>query len=174
MYKKITSKFLITSLVLLSSTLILSSCGAKKPVVTAAPTPVPRELTITDDQKPTIALTPREDGHELTLNISKINSIFTKIEYELIYTAQDSGLSIEKGVSGNVEPKDLTNGQVERKILLGTESCTNGCKYKYDAGVNGGSLNLTLITKDNQVASLEMPFTLTSTKGKNFTVTFTK
>jgi len=168
------SKILVTSFLLLVTSFFLSSCGTKKTVITATPTPVPRELVITDSQKPTITLTPREDGHELTLNISKIDPIFTKIEYELIYTATDSGLDIEKGVSGNFEAKDLVNGMGERKILLGTESCTNGCKYKYDAGVNGGSLNLTLMTKDNQVASLEMPFTLTSTKGKNFKITFTK
>lgn len=159
---------------LLVTSFVLSSCGTKKTVITATPTPVPRELVITDSQKPTVTLTPREDGHELTLKISKINPIFTKIEYELIYTAQDSGLEIEKGVSGNFETKDLTNGVGERKILLGTESCTNGCKYKYDSGINGGSLNLILMTKDNQVASLEMPFTLTSTKGKKFVITFTK
>ncbi|OIP87381.1 hypothetical protein CO009_02530 [Candidatus Shapirobacteria bacterium CG_4_8_14_3_um_filter_35_11] len=157
---------------LLSSVFVLSSCGAKKTISTATPTPIPRELVITDDQKPTIKLTPRQDGHELTLTISQINSLFIKIEYELIYTAVDGGLEIEKGVSGNIESKDILNGTAERKILLGTESCTNGCKYKYDSGINGGSLNLTLITEDNQVASLEMPFTLTSSKGKNFTITF--
>ena len=153
-------------------TLILSSCGTKKTATPATPTPIPRELSITEDQKPIVKLTPREDGKELTLNISKINPIFVKIEYELIYTASDAGLDIEKGVSGNIETKDLVNGASERKILLGTESCTNGCKYKYDSGVNGGTLNMTLITKDNQVASIEIPFTLTSIKGKNFTVTF--
>lgn len=157
---------------LLVTSFTLSACGTKKTISTVSPTPVPRELTITEDQKPVATLIPRGDGHELTLKISKINSIFSKIEYELIYTAQDSGLDIEKGVSGNIETKDMVNGSSERKILLGTESCTNGCKYKYDSGVNGGTLNLTLITKNNQVASLEMPFTLTSTKGKNFTVTF--
>lgn len=159
---------------LLFSVFVLSACGPKKTIIPLTPTPIPRELVITEDQKPIVNLTPRPDGHELTLNISKIDPIFTKIEYELIYTAVDSGLEIEKGVSGNFETKDITNGSSERKILLGTESCTNGCKYKYDSGVNGGSLNLTLITKDNQVASLEMPFTLTSTKGKNFVITFTK
>ncbi|MFA7301055.1 MAG: hypothetical protein WC069_02010 [Candidatus Shapirobacteria bacterium] len=160
-------------LILLITSFVLSSCGAKKTVSSATPTPVPRELVITDNQKPSVSLTPREDGHELTLKISKIDPIFTKIEYELIYSAQDSGLEIEKGVSGNIESSDIVNGSSsERKILLGTESCTNGCKYKYDAGVNGGSINLTMITKDNQVASMELPFTLTSTKGKKFTVTF--
>lgn len=163
--KKILFLLLITSFT-------LSACGTKKSVTPATPTPVPRELSITEDQKPTVALTSREDGHELTLSISKINPIFSKIEYELIYTASDAGLEIEKGVSGNIEAKDITNSSASRKILLGTESCTNGCKYKYDSGVNGGTLIMTLITQDNQVASLEMPFTLTSTKGKNFTVTF--
>ena len=165
--KKILFLFLITSLT-------LSACGTKKTVTQATPTPVPRELTITDNQKPTINLTSREDGHELTLIISKVDPIFTKIEYELIYTASDAGIEIEKGVSGNVESKDYVNGVAQRKILLGTESCTSGCKYKYDAGVNGGNLNLTMITKDNQVASLEIPFTLAQVKGKGFTVTFTK
>ena len=159
-------------LILLISSFTLSACGSKKTITPATPTPIPRELVITDDQKPTIKLTPRQDGHELTLTISQINPLFIKIEYELIYTAIDSGLEIEKGVSGNIESKDILNGTAERKILLGTESCTNGCKYKYDSGITGGSLNLTLITKDNQVASLEMPFTLTSAKGKNFTITF--
>ena len=159
---------------LLVSSFFLSSCGTKKTIISPTPTPIPRELIITDDQKPVVSLTPREDGHELTLIVSKINPLFIKIEYELIYTATDSGLEIEKGVSGNFETKDITNGSSERKILLGTESCTNGCKYKYDSGINGGSLSLTLMTKDNQVASLEMPFTLTSTKGKNFVITFTK
>lgn len=166
------SSFLITSFLLLVTSLVLSACGTKKTVVSATPTPIPRELVINDSQKPTINLTPRTDGHELTLSVSKIDSIFTKIEYELIYTAQDNGLEIEKGVSGNIEPKDILNGVVERKILLGTESCTSGCKYKYDDGVNGGSLNLTMMTKDNQVASLEMPFKLTSTKGKSFAIVF--
>lgn len=155
-------------------TALLSSCGTKKTVSTATPTPIPRELSITENQKPTVKLTPREDGHELTLNISHVDPIFSKIEYELIYTASDAGLDIEKGVSGNIETKDLVNGISERKILLGTESCTNGCKYKYDTGINGGTLNMTLITNDNQVVSVEMPFTLTSTKGKNFAVNFTK
>ncbi len=158
---------------LLVTSFILSSCGTKKTITSATPTPVPHEFILNDNQKPTVTLTSREDGHELTLKISKIDPVFIKVEYELIYTAQDNGLEIEKGVSGNIESKDIVNGvSGDRKILLGTESCTNGCKYKYDSGVNGGSLNLTLITKDNQVASLEIPFTLTSVKGKNFTVTF--
>lgn len=155
------------------STFVLSSCGSKKTITSVTPTPVPRELNITDDQKPIVQLIPRMDGHELTLKLSKINSIFSKIEYELIYMASDSGLDIEKGVSGNFESKDIISGNsLERKILLGTESCTNGCKYKYDNGINGGSLNLTLITNNNQVATMELPFTLTSNKGKNFTVIF--
>lgn len=158
---------------LLLSAFILSACGTKKSVVPATPTPVPRELNITQEQKPTVSLTSREDGHQLFLKLSKIDSIFSKIEYELIYTASDAGLEVEKGVSGNIESKDIVNGSsLERKILLGTESCTNGCKYKYDTGVNGGTLNLTLITADNQVAIMELPFTLTSTRGKNFTITF--
>ncbi|KKR68280.1 MAG: hypothetical protein UU09_C0013G0004 [Microgenomates group bacterium GW2011_GWA2_40_6] len=162
-------KFL--SLIILSS-IFLSACSQSKSPVSPTPTPVPREYVLTETDKPKITLTPRSDGHELTLKITGIKPIFKKIEYELVYTASDSGLEIEKGVSGTAEPKDITNGSFERKILLGTESCTSGCKYKYDAGVNGGTLNLTLNTQNDQVAAIVMPFTLTLIKSKGFTITW--
>jgi hypothetical protein len=161
----------ILGLILLSS-LFLSACGKTQTIPEPTPTPIPREYVLTETDKPQVNLTPRTDGHELTLKISSIKPVFTKIEYELIYTASDQGLEIEKGVSGTAETKDIINGNFERKLLLGTESCTSGCKYKYDTGVNGGTLNLTLITQDNQVASMTLPFTLTSTKSKGYTITW--
>jgi hypothetical protein len=157
---------------ILSSSLFLSACTQSKIPVSPTPTPIPREYALTDTDKPQVNLTPRSDGHELTLKISGIKPIFNKIEYELIYTASDAGLEIEKGVSGTAELKDIISGSFERKILLGTESCTNGCKYKYDAGVNGGTLNLTLNTQDDQVAAMVMPFSLTLVKSKGFTITW--
>jgi hypothetical protein len=157
--------------VLLFSSLFLSACGQKTAVKNVTPTPVPREMNLTDEEKPKITLTPRADGHEITLDVTKISSKFSKIEYELIYSALDNGLEIEKGVSGNVESKDMSNGSFQRKVLLGTESCTSGCKYKYDEGVVGGTIILTLNTTDNQVASLENTFKLTQVKGKGFVIT---
>ena len=45
---------------------------------------------------------------------------------------------MEKGVGDTVK---LTSNSFEKDLLLGTESCTNGCKYKFDEGVVGGVLS---------------------------------
>lgn len=161
----------IFTLVLLSS-LFLSACGKTQIAPAPSPSPVPREYVLSETDKPQISLIPRTDGHELTLKLANIKPIFSKVEYELVYTASDQGLEIEKGVSGTAESKDIVDGKFERKILLGTESCTNGCKYKYDAGVNGGTLSLTLNTSDNQVASMVLPFTLSLVKSKGYIITW--
>jgi len=161
----------IFTLILLPS-LFLSACGKTQTLPEPTPTPVSREYVLTETDKPQVSLIPRSDGHELTLKITGIKPVFAKIEYELVYTASDRGLEIEKGVSGIAESKDIVAEKFERKILLGTESCTNGCKYKYDIGVNGGTLNLTLITPDNQVASMTLPFTLNLVKSKGYTITW--
>ncbi|MDD4785484.1 MAG: hypothetical protein PHH12_03475, partial [Candidatus Shapirobacteria bacterium] len=74
-----------------------------------------------------------------------------------IYTAEDEGLEIEKGVSGTV---DLNQENIERDLLLGTSSCTNGCKYKYDEGITGGVLTLTLTTDNKEYFTYETPFVI--------------
>lgn len=145
---------------LLIPTVLLSSCGPKKVETNNEPTPtVAKLIELTPEEQPYIKLIPRADGHELKLVVQKINSNVSEIEYELIYTAQDNGMEIEKGVSGNIA---VTNGSVQRDLLLGTSSCTNGCKYKYDTGVSSGSLSLTLITSSGQVSTYETPFSLKS------------
>jgi len=149
-------------LVLIAS-LILSACGSKKTVATPTPIPTPRMVEIETNDRPEISLTPRSDGHELTLKMSSLSGIFSKIEYELTYVAVDNGLEIEKGVSGIVTSADISTGKVERKLLLGTESCTSGCKYKYDTGVTGGNLTITFSTKNNQVSTFTTPFILRTT-----------
>ena len=149
---------------ILAASLVLSGCGATKPAATAKITPAASatELKLDPQNTPKISLVPRDDGHELTLNLSNIPTSISQIEYELLYTASDNGNDIEKGLGDTIK---LTNNEItiERKLLLGTASCTNGCKYKYDENVNGGTVTITLITADNQVASLESPFALTST-----------
>jgi len=147
---------------ILISALFLSACGKKAPTTTA-PTPTPRLVEMAAADRPEISLSPRADGHELTLKIASISSKITKIEYELTYTAVDENMEIEKGASGIIEPKDLASGTTERKILLGTESCTSGCKYKYDAGVTGGNLNLTFTVENSQISVFDSPFILKST-----------
>jgi hypothetical protein len=141
------------------ATLFLSACG-KKNTTTIAPSPTPRLVELSVEDRPQISLTPRSDGHELSLKFSSISSSITKIEYELTYVAVDGNLEIEKGASGIIESKDFSSGKAQKKILLGTESCTNGCKYKYDAGITGGNLNLTFTTNNGQISTFDSPFIL--------------
>jgi hypothetical protein len=118
-------------------------------------TEVMEEMTLEEGQQPYISLKPQSDGHRLDLKITNIPSIVSEIEYDLIYTAQDENLEIEKGIGGTAE---IENQTFERDLLLGTESCTNGCKYKYDEGITGGTLILNLLTEDNKSAYFEAPF----------------
>jgi len=129
-----------------------------------------KTIEFSETEKPYISLTPRTDGHMLKLKIEDIPSSVTSIEYELIYTAVDktTKLEMEKGVGDTV--KNVTK-TVEKDLLLGTESCTNGCKYAYDEGITGGTLTLTFNTNDGQVI-FNSSFSLTSsvdikTKGLN-------
>ncbi len=152
-------KYLI---LILFSLFFLSACG-KKTAPAPSPTPAPRLVELSVELRPEISLTPRADGHELYLKINKISDTISKIEYEITYLATDDNLEIEKGASGIIESDELLGGKSERKILLGTESCTNGCKYKYDSGVTGGNLSLIFSLKNGQISMFETPFILRST-----------
>jgi hypothetical protein len=145
---------------ILASAFLLSACGPKKVAPAATPTPTPKLIEIPVGERPIINLTPREDGHMLFLKISEIPKSVASIEYELIYSAKDESVEIEKGLGDTI--KDVTSS-LERKLLLGTESCTNGCKYKYDEGVNGGTLSLKFYNTNGQVSTYESSFVLKST-----------
>lgn len=147
---------------ILCSTLLLSACGKKSTTVVSTPTSAPKLVEMAIDERPQVSLVSRADGHELSIKIASISSNITKIEYELTYTAGQADLQIEKGATGTIEPTDLATGKTERKILLGTESCTAGCKYKYDDGVTGGNLNLTFTNKNGQISTFDTPFILRS------------
>jgi len=151
------NKIVSFALIILLSSFFLSACGKKNTTTVKNNTPVSKTLELSDTEKPVISLIPRTDGHELKLKIDNIPSKITQIEYELIYTAQDSGMEMEKGVGDTVK---ITSKNVEKDLLLGTASCTNGCKYKYDEGINGGTLSLTFYTDDNQSATYETSFVL--------------
>ena len=72
----------------------------------------------------------------------------------------DQGNEIEKGLGDTI--KDVSR-KISKDMLLGTESCTNGCKYKYDEGVSCGTLTLNFITDNGQVSTYETPFVFKST-----------
>ncbi len=157
-------------LIVFVCSLFLFGCGSKKTSKTT-PTPVPRTFELQEVDKPEITLSSRDDGHMLYLKISKIPSFVASIEYELLYNASESGMEIEKGLGDTLKVEGTS---LSRDLLLGTESCTSGCKYKYDEGITGGTLNITLVTKDNQVAPIQKSFTLKKdSKTKKFLVTLT-
>jgi hypothetical protein len=153
-------KIFSLSLVVIASSFFLSACGKKtttdsntnNPTKTAA-----TELVLSESEKPIVSLIPREDGHELKLKIDNIPSNISQIEYELIYSSTENNLTMEKGVGDTVK---ISSKNVEKDLLLGTASCTNGCKYKYDEGVSEGTLTLNFYTSDNQAATYETPFIL--------------
>ena len=152
--------FIIGALVLIIVTIVMVTTGKNKktPVNNNIQnTKVESELVLSDDQKPYISLTPQADGHRLNLKISNIPESIKEIEYDLIYTAKDENIEIEKGVGGTAK---IEGTSMDRELLLGTESCTSGCKYKYDEGITGGTLSLSFITADGQSASYEAPFVL--------------
>jgi hypothetical protein len=85
------------------------------------------------EERPYVALIPRTDGKEFTLEISRIKPETETIEYELVYLS--NGLS--RGVVGSVSLDG--EKQISRKLLLGTCS---GSVCKYDEGVEEGTLTL--------------------------------
>ncbi|MCW1949323.1 MAG: hypothetical protein KIH89_002650 [Candidatus Shapirobacteria bacterium] len=151
-------KFLSLTFVVIASSFFLSACGKKQTETNNTPTKsVQKELVLSETEKPIISLIPREDGHELKLKIDNIPSNISQIDYELIYSATENDLTMEKGVGDTVK---ITSKNIEKDLLLGTSSCTNGCKYKYDTGVSEGTLSLIFYTSDNQSATFETPFVL--------------
>ena len=101
---------------LLFSVFFLSGCRKKK-TVTITPTPTPRMVELAPEDRPTVNLSPRADGHELYLKLSSVSSKINKIEYELTYTAVDGAMEIEKGASGIIESNDLQNSMSLEKFF---------------------------------------------------------
>lgn len=147
--KKILMAFLI-----IVSGILLSGCGPKTSqnmptgVPEAKPTLFPTkpiEQSITT--RPFVSLVTTTDGHWITLSIKNLTSGTTGIDYELLYMADVEGSKIERGISTSGKPVELKGAtEFSKKELLGSASCTTGtCKYKYDEGVNEGTLTLKII-----------------------------
>ena len=121
--------------------------GRKGSVAPTGPTSAP-ETILPLEKRPYVILVPRNDGHEIKLEVTNINEAET-IDYELLYMAGDAS----RGVIGSVELKGEKN--FTRDLTLG--SCSkNVCKY--DEGVTGGTLNLKL--KGDKTQKYELPFKL--------------
>jgi len=157
---KIIKKLVLSIVIVFLTSVSLSGCKSKKVVEAPTATPAAVVFELKDEEMPYISLTPRADGRELKLKISNIPDFVSDMEYELLYTASDNGLEVEKGVGDSLK---IESTSIERDILLGTSSCTTTCKYKYDDGVTGGNVTLTLITKDGSAATVTTDFIITTT-----------
>lgn len=95
-----------------------------------------------ESQWPAVSLTPTDNpsvsgslGHWLNFKIEKINvTNAVSVDYLMVYNTSDGG---QQGVPGTVK---LTGGDIERKLLLGSESSG---KFRYDAGVETGTMTIT-------------------------------
>lgn len=97
---------------------------------------------LTEANWPAISLTPTDNpgvsgslGHWLVFKVEKINIPgAASMDYLLVYNTSDGG---QQGVPGTVK---LTGSEVEKKLLLGSESSG---KFRYDAGVETGTMTIT-------------------------------
>lgn len=117
---------------------------------------------LSESQWPAVSLTPTENpdvagsmGHWLDFKVEKIDvQGASTMDYLLVYYTSDGG---QQGVPGSVK---LTGEDVERKLLLGSESSG---KYRYDAGVNQGSMTITFRNSSGKsIGKLVADFSLQS------------
>jgi hypothetical protein len=109
---------------------------------------------------PVVILTPTSnpdvkgsEGHWLDFKVQKINVPgAASMDYLLVYNTSDGG---QQGVPGSVK---LTGADLERKLLLGSESSG---KFRYDAGVERGTMTITFRDGDGKsVGKLSTDFHL--------------
>ncbi|HEX8923177.1 MAG TPA: hypothetical protein VF828_00400, partial [Patescibacteria group bacterium] len=153
-------KIITASFILVCSSFLLSACGAKTASKSAKPTAASKAVELSPQERPYISLIPDSAAHNLKFKLTNIPSSVNEIEYQLVYNASDNGMVIQKGVGGTIKKNEITGSTIERNIMLGTESCTNGCKQKYDDGVNGGDLTLNFYTDGGGVSTSDSPFVL--------------
>lgn len=131
-------------------TITLSGCKKKTVEKTQAPVrPVENINQLAVTERPFVTLTPRADGHELTLTVDEVKNA-ANVDYEIEY--YDSQRTYIEGAVGHIDFSQEVP-PVSKKILLGTCS-KNVCRYR-DEGVSGGSLTLRFVGGDN-------PYTLKS------------
>lgn len=119
---------------------------------------------IPQDQKPSAALVPSQDGHWLKMKVESIKvKGATSMDYELLYKVGDGRT---QGVPGTIQLNGQTS--IERNLLLGSESSG---KFRYDDGVKSGSFTLRFRdTNGKLLGKLSTDWTL-GMSGKNYSVT---
>lgn len=139
--------------------LFFAGCRRQAPQGQVGPTPRVRKADVNVNQEPIanrpfIQLTPRADGHAITLNVVAVKKPSTDLEYEIEY---NSG-SLVQGAFGqiSIDPNKLP---ATKEILLG--SCSTGGKCAYNSDVTGGTLTLRFgnpdFTLKNEWSFAEVP-----------------
>ena len=117
---------------------------------------------IPQDQRPFVSLTPTSDGHYLNFQVKNVkvkNAV--SMDYLLVYSTTSGG---QQGVPGTLQ----LNGDVEKKLLLGSESSG---KFRYDSGVDKGTMTIRFRNSSGKlIGKLETNFTLTSPKKGQYLV----
>ena len=94
--------------------------------------------------RPFVSLTPTDEGHYLSLKITKIDNPGAEtMEYFLLY---DVPGGVPQGVPGMVDIKGLSSFETE--LLLGTESSG---KFRYDEGVEEGTMTIRFRNRDGKM-----------------------
>ena len=124
------------------------------------PTPIASQLVLSESEKPEIELEINTDRSGGEIIVSKIDSRFSEMEYELIYLAEIDDQEIERGVAGG--PLTVPDSRsVSESFIFGTESCTTGvCKRRTDKNVSGGTLIIRLMDSENRIWSTEKEFSI--------------
>lgn len=131
---------IITGILVLSVVIVFLVKGRK----TETPNEEETVAEMPFDQRPVVSLTPKEDGHWLTMKVDKIVFPSEVIEYEVLYYTSDGRA---QGIPGSAQIDSLPNGNCSdsdckvlvRELLLGSESSG---KYRYDEGVEKGTITL--------------------------------
>jgi hypothetical protein len=102
------------------------------------------------EKRPLVSLIPASDGHYLKLRVEKIVIDADSFDYLLEYTTANGLL---QGVPGIAK---VENGKAfETELLLGTESSG---KFRYDEGVEKGSMELKFRKNGKLVAKFKTDF----------------
>jgi len=149
---------------LIVATFLLSACGTAAPSAKPTPTPTSKAVEMPVSKRPMVSLTPSADGHYLDLKLENVPSTITSIEYEVLYDASSNGSQIEKGIGDTIK---LITSTIEKNLLLGTESCTSGCKYSYDTGIVGGEVTINFIDNNGRESTFDTPYVFKTTTDIN-------